>query len=64
MRPPMAHFVCRMVLAVSVFIALDTAKVAQCFIGVKMGIVTNKKDVEKQRLNQNVGDWCWGLNGD
>ena len=26
MRSPMAHFVCRMVMAVSVFIAVDVAK--------------------------------------
>lgn len=56
MHSPMAHFVCRMVLMVSVFANLDTAKVAQCSIGVKMGMVTYKKDVEKQRLNHNIGD--------
>ena len=56
MHSPMAHFVCRMVLMVSVFANLDTAMVAHCSIGVKMGIVTKKKNVEKQRLNHNIGD--------
>lgn len=46
MCSPMAHFVCRMVLAVSVFIAFDNAKVVTYIIK-KIVVIVERKNLSK-----------------